>query len=96
MEQITGLVSELLADEVPAAEISFVLASIAIDLGLQSAPTAEHAFGVVLSAMMAVLQEQCSQEGNLNSDIDSSAVEQPADPTITDIPNSLPTSKLLH
>jgi hypothetical protein len=88
--QIRDLVNELLADEVPAADVSFCLASLAIDLGLQAAPTSEQAIGVVLSAMTAVIQAHGSYGEDLNSDSDSSEVEQ------SDIPNALPSQRLLH
>ena len=46
-----ALVLSLLEKGVSVSEISFALASVATDLGLQMAPSAEHAFAVVADAI---------------------------------------------
>ena len=51
VEAAEELVRSLLEDGVPVPDISFALAFVATDLGLQMAPSAEHAIAVVTDAI---------------------------------------------
>ena len=95
-ELMAALVNELLRADIPADEIIFVMAVAATEFALQSAPTPEHAFEVILAGVMGVIHERCSHHSKSNSDSDSLEDDQAADETVNDRTDSLPTSRSLH
>ena len=77
--EIHTLVQHLLDEGASAAELSYVLAASAIDLGLQIAPHPVHAFTVVLAAMRDV----AAHHTGANDGADAEQVD-PADPAVPD------------
>ena len=55
---VQNLVQRLLDDGIHPAELSYVLAGTAIELGLQMAPRAESALAIVLSAIRDVAEHR--------------------------------------
>ncbi len=71
VEAAEELVISLLEQDVSAPDISFALAFVATDLGLQMAPSAEHAIAVVTDAIRQIATNHAfadTQVGNNAND----------------------------
>ena len=75
--EIHTLVQHLLDEGASAAELSYVLAAWAFDLGLHITPRPEHALTVVLAAMWDVAAHHAgADDGDNDEQVD------PADPAV--------------
>ena len=74
------LVRGLLEDGVSVPDISFALAYVATDLGLQLAPTPAHAIAVVTDAIhkSAVTHSRASAEAASDTDAETSVEDAPS------------------
>ena len=91
------LVSILLKKGISAPEISFALAFVATDLGLQMAPSAEHAIAVVTDAIRQTATTYAYANSQAESDSNAEAHGDEAvavDPEITSLRNHIPLEDL--
>ena len=78
VEAAQELVISLLEQDVSIPDISFALAFVATDLGLQMAPSAEHAIAVVTDAIRQI----ATNHAFAGAQVEDNAIERSADDVI--------------
>jgi len=73
LDELLSLVQSQLDEEINPADISFALAAMAIDVGLNFAPTKEIAFSVVLRAIQEVAENHAASE---NETVEGECVDE--------------------